>query len=91
MKRMGKVIIIIRGLIALIVASVERDGDGVAKKEEAIEVWREMVEKIDRDVWDAPAWLVSILTSDVVAGFLIDVIVRNANRTGLFTLGDSQE
>ncbi len=91
MKKMGKVIIIIRGLIALIVASVERDGDGPAKKDEAIEVWREMVGKIDKDVWDAPTWLVSILTSDVVAGFLIDVIVKNANRTGLFTLDASPE
>lgn len=91
MQKITKVIVIIRGLIALIVASVERDGDGAAKKEEAMEVWREMVKEIDDSVWDAPDWLVKILTSDVVAGFLIDSIVKTANRTGLFTSGDSPE
>jgi len=78
------------GLVAIIISSVERDGDGAAKKHEALELWRKLIGEIDRSVFDAPDWIVDLMISDAVAGFIIDMLVRVANRSGIFTSGGSQ-
>lgn len=80
--RLGQKVI---GLLSLIVASVEREGDGPAKKVEAIKAFKDMITLIDASMWDAPDWLVSLLTSEAIVSFMIDQLVRIANNTGVFT------
>ena len=78
------------GLLALVISLVERPGEGTAKKAEAMSAFRSVVNIIDKELWNAPDWLVNFLTAEVIVGSIVDFLVANANRLGIFTSGDSQ-